>query len=259
MHDRAVVGIRAAYDLVHGSNRFDEVAKKYFISMDSDPLYEACLQVERGVFKRAELGSERVQQGFSFGLVTFMLIDAFERFAPTLRADPVEDVFDLDEFLEPLFEVLDPKGLGMLARMIFRGTKLAYTIGSENSFEASLLKKGFDVQEASNLCEAVLRSMDKPLWDLLLAEQQDVTVAYKAHSQPVKSVKKAIRGAAARSGVSCSPHVFRHTAGVWMAQSDVPMQKIAQFLGHTSTRVTERTYARYSPSFMRDAAAALDW
>lgn len=75
----------------------------------------------------------------------------------------------------------------------------------------------------------------------------------------VGSIKKAIRGAAKRSGVQCSPHVFRHTAGVWMAQADVPMQKIAQFLGHTSTRVTERTYARYSPSFMKDAAAALDW
>ena len=61
------------------------------------------------------------------------------------------------------------------------------------------------------------------------------------------------------SGVYCSPQVFRHTAGVWMAQSDVPKQKIAQFLGHTSTRVTERTYARYSLSFTRDAAAALDW
>lgn len=77
--------------------------------------------------------------------------------------------------------------------------------------------------------------------------------------RPVKSVKKAIREAAKRSGVKCSPHVFRHTAGVWMAQADAPMQKIAQFLGHTSTRVTERTYARYSPSFMKDAAAALDW
>lgn len=76
---------------------------------------------------------------------------------------------------------------------------------------------------------------------------------------PVKSVKKAIRMAAARSGVSCSPHVFRHTAGVWMAQADVPMQKISQFLGHTSTRVTERTYARYSPSFMKDAASALEF
>jgi integrase len=77
--------------------------------------------------------------------------------------------------------------------------------------------------------------------------------------EPVKSVKKAIRAAAKRAGVPCSPHVFRHTAGVWMAQADVPMQKIAQFLGHTSTRVTEHTYARYSPRFMADGAAALDW
>ena len=76
---------------------------------------------------------------------------------------------------------------------------------------------------------------------------------------PVKSIKKAIRMAAKRSGVRCSPHVFRHTAGVWMAQADVPMQKIAQFMGHTSSRVTERTYARYSPSFMKDAAAALEF
>lgn len=77
--------------------------------------------------------------------------------------------------------------------------------------------------------------------------------------KPVKSIKKAIRLAAKRAGVPCSPHVFRHTAGVWMAQADLPMQKIAQFLGHTSTRVTERTYARYSPSFMKDAAAALEF
>jgi len=77
--------------------------------------------------------------------------------------------------------------------------------------------------------------------------------------KPVQSVKKAIRAAAERAGVPCSPHVFRHTAGVWMAQADVPMQKIAQFLGHTSTRVTETVYARYSPRFMEDAAAALEW
>jgi integrase len=77
--------------------------------------------------------------------------------------------------------------------------------------------------------------------------------------EQVKSIKKAIRMAAKRSGIPCSPHVFRHTAGVWMAQADVPMQKISQFLGHASTRVTERTYARYSPSFMKDAAAALEF
>jgi integrase len=75
----------------------------------------------------------------------------------------------------------------------------------------------------------------------------------------VASVKRAISAAARRSGVPCSPHVFRHTAAVWMAQADVPMQKIAQVLGHTSTRVTETVYARYSPRFMADAMAALDW
>lgn len=77
--------------------------------------------------------------------------------------------------------------------------------------------------------------------------------------QPVASVKKAIRSAARRSGIACSPHVFRHTCAVWMAQADIPMQKIAQYLGHTTTRVTEQTYARYSPSYMRDAAAAVDF
>lgn len=37
------------------------------------------------------------------------------------------------------------------------------------------------------------------------------------------------------------------------------MQKISQYLGHTSLRVTEQTYARYSPSFMRDASEAVEF
>ena len=44
-----------------------------------------------------------------------------------------------------------------------------------------------------------------------------------------------------------------------MAQSNVPILKIAEILGHTSTRVTERTYARHTPSHMADAVAALNW
>lgn len=75
----------------------------------------------------------------------------------------------------------------------------------------------------------------------------------------VASVKRAIAAAARRAKVPCSPHVFRHTAAVWMAQADVPLQKIAQILGHTSSRITEQVYARYSPRFMADAMAALDW
>jgi integrase len=75
----------------------------------------------------------------------------------------------------------------------------------------------------------------------------------------VLSVKKAIAAAARRSGVPCSPHDFRRSAARWMAEADVSMEQIAQFLGHTSTRVTYATYARFSPRYMADAAAALDW
>jgi integrase len=77
--------------------------------------------------------------------------------------------------------------------------------------------------------------------------------------KPVASVKKAIASAARRAGVPCSPHVFRRTAAVWMAMADVPLERIAQVLGHTSTRITYANYARYSPRFMADAVAALDW
>lgn len=73
------------------------------------------------------------------------------------------------------------------------------------------------------------------------------------NGKPIKSVKKALQR------LDVTPHVLRHTAAVWMAQADVPMQKIAQYLGHSSTRVTEAVYARYSPSFMKDASDALEW
>jgi len=85
----------------------------------------------------------------------------------------------------------------------------------------------------------------------------DYVIEYSG--KPVASVKRAIASAARRSGVPCSPHVFRRTAAVWMAMADVPMDRIAQVLGHTSTRITYASYARYSPRFMADAIAALDW
>lgn len=76
--------------------------------------------------------------------------------------------------------------------------------------------------------------------------------------EPIKSIRKAIREAAIRAGVPCSPHVFRHTSGVWMANADVSMEKIAQRLG-TTVKIAEKHYARFSPSYQKDAAEALEW
>jgi integrase len=76
--------------------------------------------------------------------------------------------------------------------------------------------------------------------------------------EQVLSVKKGVGAAGKRAGLKCSPHVLRHTAAVWMAERGVPMEKIAQYLGHNDSRTTERVYARFAPDYMKDAAAALE-
>ena len=43
-----------------------------------------------------------------------------------------------------------------------------------------------------------------------------------------------------------------------MAEARVPMVEIAQYLGHTTTRITESHYARFSPDSLRDAESAVN-
>jgi integrase len=77
--------------------------------------------------------------------------------------------------------------------------------------------------------------------------------------EKVGNVKKAFQRAAVRASVPwCSPHVLRHTAAVHMAEAGVPIAEIAQYLGHSSESVTFKTYARYSPDYLRRAANALE-
>ena len=77
--------------------------------------------------------------------------------------------------------------------------------------------------------------------------------------RPVASVKKGVSAAGDRAGVPwLTPHVFRHSAARWMAEDGVPMSEIAAYLGHTSTTITERTYARFSPTYLRKAGRSLD-
>lgn len=77
--------------------------------------------------------------------------------------------------------------------------------------------------------------------------------------RPVASIRTGFAAAVADAGLSgITPHVLRHTAAVRMAAAGVPMPRISQFLGHSNTSVTERTYARFAPDHLSDAAAALD-
>lgn len=76
---------------------------------------------------------------------------------------------------------------------------------------------------------------------------------------PIRTVKGAFKRASCRCGwTDVTPHVLRHTAAVWMAEAGIPMSVISQYLGHSNTSVTEKVYARYSPNYLRQAAAALE-
>lgn len=89
------------------------------------------------------------------------------------------------------------------------------------------------------------------------ARLSDYVIEY--NGKQVGSVKKGMQRLSEKTGISFSAHVFRHTCAVWMAQDDIAMSKISQYLGHASTHITESVYARYSPSFMKDASQAATW
>lgn len=75
----------------------------------------------------------------------------------------------------------------------------------------------------------------------------------------VANIKKGIAGAAKRSEMTwVTAHIFRHTAACWLAESGVPMAEIAQYLGHSDSRITESVYAKFSPTYLRKAASALE-
>lgn len=90
-------------------------------------------------------------------------------------------------------------------------------------------------------------------------KRTDFVVEYG--DKPLKSIRTAFTAAVRRAGLSddVTPHVLRHTSAVWMAESGVPMEEIAQYMGHKSVETTRRIYARFSPTYLKGAASALNF
>lgn len=95
---------------------------------------------------------------------------------------------------------------------------------------------------------------------LLVAREaaiSDYVIEYAGRQ--VGSIKKGFATACQRAGLEgVSPHVLRHSAAVWMIEAGHPMSEVSQYLGHTSTAVTESVYARFSPDHLRGVASALE-
>ena len=75
------------------------------------------------------------------------------------------------------------------------------------------------------------------------------------------NIKRGLKFAAQKAGLGgqMGTHLLRHSAAVHLAESGIPMEEIAQYLGHDEVEVTRRVYARFSPTYLRKAAAALEY
>lgn len=74
----------------------------------------------------------------------------------------------------------------------------------------------------------------------------------------VGKIDKGFREAAKRAKVDVTPHDLRRSAAIWMAEARVPMSEIAAYLGHSDSRITERVYAKFSPTYLKEASKALE-
>jgi integrase len=85
----------------------------------------------------------------------------------------------------------------------------------------------------------------------------DHVIEWQGHR--VENIKESFKAAAVRAGIPwITPHVLRHSAASWMAETGVSMDEIAQLLGHSDSRITSRVYAKMSPTFLQGAASALE-
>lgn len=76
----------------------------------------------------------------------------------------------------------------------------------------------------------------------------------------VKSIRKGVQNAVERAKLGhVTIHELRHTAAVHMLGAGIPIEKVAQVLGHSNVSVTYRVYGRFLPNQMSDAVDALDF
>ncbi|MGQ3486075.1 tyrosine-type recombinase/integrase [Roseovarius pacificus] len=76
----------------------------------------------------------------------------------------------------------------------------------------------------------------------------------------VHSIRKGYSAALGRAGMSgVSIHQIRHSVAVRMLAAGQPIEAVAQYLGHSNTAITYRTYARFMPEHLADAAEILNF
>lgn len=127
-------------------------------------------------------------------------------------------------------------------------------------FERGFIRLGDGTQRVKG--RATVPMTDQAREELLKARKAALTDhVVEWGGKPVKDIKTGFRRAVAAAGLGgdVTPHTLRHSAAVWMAEAGNSMAEIAQYLGHSNSAITERVYARFSPTYLRKASTALTW
>lgn len=112
-------------------------------------------------------------------------------------------------------------------------------------------RKGRAVVPMNDGLRAALSSAEK-------AAMTDYVIEWAG--EPIKRLRTGFTAAAKAAGIKgVTPHVLRHTAAVHLVAGGTPMQKVSQYLGHSSISVTERVYARFAPDHLKAEAEILDF
>jgi len=86
----------------------------------------------------------------------------------------------------------------------------------------------------------------------------DYVVGYSG--KKVGSTRKGFDNAVQRAGLSdVTIHTLRHRAAVHLDSNSVPIEKVAQYLGHSNAAITYQTHAPYAPEHLTEAADILDF
>jgi integrase len=117
------------------------------------------------------------------------------------------------------------------------------------------------VGERNRKGRALVPMTDRAKAELIEAKKLAITpYVIEYAGGPVLNIKKGFAAAVVRAGMTdVTPHDLRHSAAVWMAEAGISMEEIAQFLGHSDPRITYRVYARFSPTYLKKAASALEF
>jgi integrase len=100
--------------------------------------------------------------------------------------------------------------------------------------------------------------MSSGLRSLLMGLDQSHIYVIQKNGKRLRDFRVTWKKIMKESGLDITPHILRHTVATQLAQKNVPMTQISRLLGHSSTLITERVYAKYSPEFCRQAVSHLN-